>query len=323
MEKIISFTKMEELRKNKMRSYLPGIISGLLLFTSCSRKLANNNSNYVQKRKEEIAENEKNAKQTLEKKLRIDQRYADQLMQNANTSFYSKTEGNLVCLTGKEIIRFFEDSAQTKRGPLRIETLYIKPGQTKQYSMFINDSLYSRDVYYRNNYFLIDSIIKTDYKGLKSKIVFKYERDRFSLVSVDEKLTMKSNVFYLDDHYQCIKKETFNGSGDLVGSSVFSYDKHRRITEETDETRSIKYEYKNEQDDIYSAMRLYSKQNGELLTETLQHQDKNQWIQISKSNGVLRSKTILVTTTDGCIKTVYNYNGDNKIIEVYEYNYQY
>lgn len=306
-----------------MRNYLPVIISGLLLLTSCSRKLANNKSNYVQKRKEEIAENEKKAKQTLEKKFRIDQRYAEQLIQNANTSFYSKTEGNLACLSGKEIIRLFEDSAQTKRGPLRIETLYIKPGQTKQYSMFINDSLYSRDVYYRNDYFLIDSIIKTDYKGLKSKIVFKYERDRFSLVSVDEKLTMKSNVFYLNDRYQCIKNETFNGSGDLVGSSAFIYDKHGRITEETDETRTIKYEYKNEQDPIYTAMRLYSKKNGELLTETLQHKNKNQWIQISKSNGLLRSKTILSLTSDGCLKTVYNYNSDDKITEVYEYNYQY
>lgn len=284
--------------------------------------MANNKANYVQKRKEEIADNEKNAKQILEKKFRIDERYAEQLMQNANTPFYSKTEGKVACLFGKETIRLFEDSAQIKRGPLRLETLYIKPGQIKQYSMFINDSLYSRDVYYRNNFFLIDSITKTDYKGLRSKIVFKYERDRFSLVSVDEKLTMKSNVFYLDDRYQCIKNETFNGSGDLVGSSVFSYDKQGRITEETDETRIIKYEYKNEQDPIFSAMRLYNKKNGELLTETLQHKDKNQWFHISKSNGQLRSKTILVLTSEGCLKTVYNYNGDNKIVEVYEYNYQ-
>lgn len=305
-----------------MRNYLMGTISGLLLLTACSRKLVNDKANYVQKRKEEIAENEKKAKQTLEKKFSIDQRYAEQLMQNANTPFYSKTEGKVACLFGKETIRLFEDSAQTKRGPLRIETMYIKPGQIKQYSMFINDSLYSRDVYHRNNYFLIDSIVKTDYKGSRSKIVFKYERDRFSLVSVDEKSTMKSNVFYLNDRYQCIKNETYNGSGDLVGSTAFIYDKYGRVTEEPDETRTIKYEYKNEQDPIFSAMRLYSKKNGGLLTETLQHKDKNQWIQISKKNGQLSSKTILNLTSEGCLKTVYNYNGDNKLVEVYEYNYQ-
>ena len=299
------------------------IISCLLLVTSCSRKMVTDKVNYVQNRKAEIAENEKKAKQTLRKKFRIKQRYAERLMHNANTSFYPKSTGYPACLTGKVIIRFFEDSAQTKTSPVRMETQYNKPEQIGQYSMFINEALYSNDIYYRNNYQLIDSIVKTDSKGLKSKIVFKYEKNRFLIVSVDERSTMSSNIFYLDKRYRCTRNESFNGSGDLVGSTVFSYDKQGRITEDTDETRIIKYEYKNEQDPIFAVMRLYDKKSGALQTETLQQRDKNKCINISKNNGRVFSKTILVTTPDGCVKTVYNYNGDNKITQVYEYIFQY
>ena len=133
---------------------------------------------------------------------------------------------------------------------------------------------------------------------------------------------MGFNIFYLDKRYRCIKNKSFDGSGDPVGLTTFSYDKQGRITEETDETRTIKYEYRNEHNPIFSAMRLYDKKSGELQTETLQQQDKNRFINISKNNGRVFSKTILVTTPDGCVKTVYNYNGDNKITQVYEYIFQ-
>jgi hypothetical protein len=203
-----------------------------------------------------------------------------------------------------------------------METLYNKPEQIRQYSMFMNEALYSNEIYYRNNYQLIDSIVKTDSKGLKSKIVFKYEKNRFSIVSRDEKSTMGFNIFYLDNRYRCIKNESFNGSGDKIGSTAYSYDRYGRITEETDETRTIKYEYKNEQDPIFAAMRLYDKKSGELQTETLHQQDKNRVINISKNNGRVFLKTVLVTTPDGCVKTVYCYNGDNKITQVYEYIFE-
>jgi hypothetical protein len=278
--------------------------------------------NYIQNRKAEIAENEKKAKQTLRKKFRIKQLYAERLMHNANTSYYPKSTGYPACLSGNVIIRFFEDSAQTKTSPVLMETQYNKPEQVRQNLMFINEALYSNEIYYRNNYQLIDSIVKTDSKGLRSKILFKYEKKRFSIVSVDEKSTMGSNIFYLDKRYRCIRNEAFNGAGDLVSSSAFIYDKHGRITEETNETRIIKYEYKDEQDLIYTAMRLYDKESGELQTETLQLQDKNQFINIVKNKGRVLSKTILMTTPDGCVKTVFCYNGENKITQVYEYIFQ-
>lgn len=322
MEKIISFIKMEELRKNKMRTYLIGITSSLLLLTACSRKLVNNKSNYVEKRKEEIAANEKQAIKTLEKKFKVDQDYAMQLIQHSNTPYYSRTADSPGCLIGKVIIRIFDDSAQTKPSPVTIENLYEGPGQIKQYSTIMNGELFSRDIYYRNNYFLLDSIVKSDRIGLKSKVIFKYEKDRYSIVSVDDKLTMKSIVFYLNDHYQCIKKETFNGSGDLVGLSTFNYDNHGRIAEETDETRVLKYEYKNGHDLMYAVLRIYDKKSGELQTEDIQLQNKNLYTAIYKSKGKMFSKATVVTTPDGCIKNVYNYNGDNKIITAYEYIYQ-
>jgi len=313
---------MEGLKKNKMKSYSIGIISGLLLLTACSRKLVIDKANYAEKRKAEIAQNEKKAIQTLEKKFKVDQDYAMQLIQHSNTPYYSKTADSPRCLTGKMIIRIFDDSAQLKPSPVQLETIYEGPGQVKQYSTIMNGELYTRDVYYRNNYFLIDSIVKTDFIGLRSKTVFKYEKDKYSIVSIDEKLTMTSIVFYLNDHYQCIKKETFNGRGNLVGLSTFSYDNHGRIAEETDETRILKYEYKNEQDHMYAALRIYDKKSGELQTEDIQLQEKNQYSAIYKSKGKVFSKTSVVTTPDGCIKTVYNYNGDNKVITSYEYIYQ-
>lgn len=304
-----------------MRKELLGTISCVLLLTACSRKLVNDKPNYIQKRKEEIAENEKKAIKTLETKFKVDQDYAAQLIQHSNTPFYSKTADSPHCVSGKEIIKIFEDSAQIKPSPVRVETIYEGPGQVKQYSTYVYDELNSRDIYYRNNYHLIDSIVKTNHKGLQSKVVFKYEKDRFSIVSVDENLTMTSNLFYLNARYQCIKKETFNGSGDLVGSSAYSYDNYGRVIEETDETRILKYEYKDGQYHMYTALRTYDKKTGELQTEDLQQQDPKLTTAIYKNKGNVFLKVIVVTTPNGCIKTVYNYNGDNNITAVYEYSY--
>jgi hypothetical protein len=49
--------------------------------------------------------------------------------------------------------------------------------------------------------------------------------------------------------------------------------------------------------------------------------DKVNYVQNRKAEIVERP--ILVTTPDGCVKTVHHFNGNNKITEVYEYIYQY
>ncbi len=436
MEKIISFTKMEELRKNKIRRGLLGFISCLLLLTACSRKMMvttnpepatqphaiknkkqvtlvffnsendgklenhfsiykrfanaftnavnvfvlkidkneviefenngyyyfhnngikanhgmilsngvdkpivetnpdryiktyesyfgvpfNDKVYYSQKRKAEIAENRRRSIQTLEKNFKIDQSYAAQIIQHSNSSFYPKHVGIARCLTGKVVIKIFEDSAQTKKSPVQLETVYDNDGQVKRNSTFMNNELFSEYIYYRSAYHLIDSIVNTDSKGARSKSVFKYETSKYSVISVDEKNTMTALVFYLNDRFQCVKNESSNGSGDLVGSSTFIYDNLGRISVETNETQTLKYEYKNEED-MFATMRSYSTKNGELQTESIRQQDKGVSTQIFKNKGGVFLKNIVVTTPDGCVKTVYNYNGDGKITNVYEYSYE-
>ena len=132
---------------------------------------------------------------------------------------------------------------------------------------------------------------------------------------------MTALVFYLNDRFQCVKNESSNGSGDLVGSTSFIYDNLGRISVETNETQTIKYEYKNEED-MYARMRSYSTKNGELQTENIRQQDKNASTLIFKNKGRVFQKIILVTTPDGCVKTAYNYNGDAKITMVSEYSYE-
>jgi hypothetical protein len=219
------------------------------------------------------------------------------------------------------VIKIFEDSAQTKKSPVQLETVYDNDGKVKRNSTFMNNELFSEDVFYRNAYHLIDSIVNTDSKGARSKSVFKYETGKYSVISVDEKNTMTSHVFYLNNHFQCVKSETSNGSGDLVGSSTFIYDNLGRISVETNETQTLKYEYKNEED-MFATMRSYSTKNGELQTENIRQQDKGVTTQIFKNKGGVFLKNIVVTTPDGCVKTAYNYNGDGKITNVSEYSYE-
>ncbi|WP_220392901.1 hypothetical protein [Chitinophaga lutea] len=275
---------------------------------------------YSRMRKAEIATRQKAAIATLEKKFKVDQRYAAQLAAHSNTSFYPKNPGNSRCLTGKVTVRFYEDSARTKKSPVRTETVYDENGQLQRYTMFMNDALFSEDIYYRNSYHLIDSIVKTDNNGLRSATVFKYGKDRFSIVSVDAKNMMISNVFQLNDRFQCVRKETFNGSGDLVGASSFKYDTLGRVIEETGATQRIRYEY-NGQEEFYAVMRIYGAPDGALLTENIRQQGKDRLLMVSKNDGRVSSRSISFMSPDGCIKTAYNYNGNDKITEVYEYFY--
>jgi hypothetical protein len=167
---------MEELRKNKMRRGLLGFISCLLLLTACSRKIV------------------------------VTQSYAAHIIRHSNSHFYPKYAGIARCLTGKVVIKIFEDSAKTKKSPVQLETVYDNDGHVKQSSTFMNNELFSEDVYYRSAYHLIDSIVNTDSKGARSKSVFKYETGKYSVISVDPKNTMTSHVFYLNDRFQCVKK---------------------------------------------------------------------------------------------------------------------
>ncbi|UKJ08597.1 hypothetical protein [Solitalea lacus] len=276
---------------------------------------------YGQKRKTEIAERQKKSEQTLKSKFKVDQNYATQFIKHSNSSFYPKSSQNLNCLNGKVTIKTFLDSAKTKKGAVQIETLYDRNGLMKCYSTFINGELFSEDIYYRNAYNLLDSIVKIDNKGSRSKSVFKYEKHRYSIITVDERTKMHSNIFYLNNQFQCFKKETLNDNGDVLTVALLTYDNWGRIIEETTESQKIKYEY-NQQEDFYSSMKLYSTKSGALLTENTRKEEKCMVVYISKNNEKLLSKTISLNNSNGCTQTVYNYNGDNKISEVYEYFYE-
>ena len=277
---------------------------------------------YSKLRKAEIAERQKESQKKLEERFRINENYAALLIKNSNTSFYPKKSFNLSCLKGKVITKAFKDSARITKSIMQLETLYDKNGLTKQYSTFIDDVLYSEDIYYRNSYNLIDSIVRRNEKGLKSKDVFKYGKNQFTIISVNEKNAMISNVFYLNDKFQCIKKETLNGSGDVVITSFLKYDNWGRIIEENNATEKIQYEYKNQQEAFYSNMKFYNIKDNTLLTENIRYEDGNKGIFISKSKDKVLSKTISLNNSNGCTKMVYNYDSNNKLSVVYEYFYE-
>lgn len=292
----------------------------LLLLSSCAKKLQPEGS-FQDIRKAEIAARQEKSRQKLRRASNLNEDDAVQLIHNANTSFYPKKSGTLNCLKGKVIVEIFEDSARTKKSATHLETLYDKNGLTIRSATYNDKVLFSEDVYYRNPYHLIDSIVNTDKNGLKTSHVFKYRRDQFSVISVDSKNVMVSNVFHLNDKFQCVKAETLNGSGDLVGTILFKYDNAGRIIEEVSDTRKMIYGYKNQQEDFYSSIKFYNIKDGTFLSENLRYEDKGKLVFVSKNGDRIFSKTIELDHANGCTNIVYNYNADGKLTAVYEYLY--
>jgi hypothetical protein len=305
----------------RTKSRLICLVLCLLLLFSCAKKLQPKVS-FHDIRKAEIAARQKQSRQKLEKASPIDENYAVQLINNANSSFYPKKSGALNCIKGKVVVEIFEDSARTKRSATQLETLYDKNGLTKRSATYIDKALFSEDTYYRNAYNLIDSIVSTDQKGLKTSSVFKYRKDQFSVISIDRKNVMISNIFYLNRKFQCVKTETLNGSGDLVGTTFFKYDDLGRIIEEVSDTRKMTYEYKNQQTDFYSSMKFYDIKDGTFLSENRRYEDKDKVVFISKNGDKVLSKTISLNNVNGCTHIVYNYNAEDKLTAVYEYLYE-
>lgn len=293
----------------------------ILLLSSCAKKIQPKAS-FQDLRKAEIAARQKQSRQKLEKTSHIDENYAFQLINNANSSFYPKKSGALNCLNGKVVIEIFEDSARTKRSTTHLETLYDKKGLTKRSATYIDKVLFSEDTYYRNAYNLIDSIVSTDKNGWKTRNVFKYRKDQFSVISVDRKNVMVSNVFHLNRKLQCVKAETLNGSGDLVGIILFKYDDSGRIIEEVSDTRKTVYEYESQQADFYSSVKFYNIKDGTFLSENIRSEDKEKVVFISKKGDKVLSKTISWNNANGCNHIVYNYNAEGKLTAVYEYLYE-
>ncbi|WDF65967.1 hypothetical protein [Flavobacterium sp. KACC 22763] len=277
---------------------------------------------YGKLRKAEIAERQKESEKELKSKFKVDQNYADNLIKNSNVSYYPKTNAFLSCSTGKVTAKAFKDNAKNAKSFMQIETLYDKNGLIKQYSTIINGVLYSEDLYYRNSHHLIDSIVRKNEKGEKSKDVFKYGKKQFSIISVDQKNVMIAKVFHLNDKFQCAKSETVNGSGDVVAITFFEYDEFGRIVKEINSTQKLVYEYKNNQEVFYSKMKIYSIKDNALLSENIRYSEGKKDTFISKEGNKILSKTVSSNNPNGCTKTVYNYNSDNKLSELYEYSYE-
>ncbi len=277
---------------------------------------------YGKLRKAEIAERQKESEKELKAKFKLDQNYADNLMRNSNVAYYPKPNAFLNCSAVKVTAKAFRDSTKTTKSFMQIETLYDKNGLTKQYSTIINGVLYSEDLYYRNSYHLIDSIVRRNEKGEKSKDVFKYGKKQFSIISVDQKNIMISKVFHLNDKFQCVKSETVNGSGDVVAVTFFEYDEFGRIVKEVNATQKLVYEYKNAQEVFYSKMDIYSIKDNVLLSSNIRYSEGKKDIFISKEGNKILSKIVSLNNSNGCTKTVYNYNSENKLTEAYEYSYE-
>lgn len=277
---------------------------------------------YGKLRRAEIADRQKESEKKLKAKFKIDQNYADHLIKNSNISYYPRKQASLNCSDGKVIAKIFNDTIKTKKSIMQEESLYDQKGLIKKYSTFINEALFSEDIYYRNPSGLIDSIVRTDKNGLTSKNVFKYAKDHLNVITVDKKNTMVSIVYHLNDKFQCTNIETLNGSGDVVLTSHLKYDDFGRVIEETSRNQMIKYEYKNQQEEFYSAMKIYSITDNKLVSENVRYEEGNKTIFISKNKNQVLSKNISFNDAAGCTQKVCNYGMDNKLINVYEYFYK-
>ncbi len=273
-------------------------------------------------RKAEIAVRQKESQEILKAKFKIDVNYADRLIKYANISYYPRKAASLTCSNGKVRANIFEGNTNNKKSIMQEESLYDQKGLLKKYSTFMNEALFSEDVYYRNANDLIDSIVRKDQKGLKSKSVFKYAKNHFNVISVDQKNTMVSKVYRFNDKFQCINIETLNESGDVVLTASLKYDDFGRTIEETSGNQTIKYEYKNQKEDFYSTMKIYNNTDHTLVSENIRNEEQDKIIFISKSKDKILSKTISFTDSRGCIKKVNIYSMDNKLINVYEYFYE-
>ena len=276
---------------------------------------------YSKLRKTEIAGRQKEAEKKLKERFKIDQNYADKLIKNSNIAYYPLKRAALNCTNGKVITKIFDDTIPGKKSIMQEENWYDQNGLLKKYATFINDALFSEDVYYRNPSGLIDSIVRTDKKGLKNKSVFKYSKNHVNIISVDEKNIMVSKTYHLNDKFQCTSIETLNGSGDVVATSFLKYDDFGRAMEETSGNQMIKYEYKNDKEDFYSAIKIINIPDNKLLSENIRYEERNKIIFISRNKDKILSKTISFTDSNGCTKKVCNYNMDNKLINVFEYFY--
>lgn len=276
---------------------------------------------YSKLRKTEIAGRQKEAEKKLKERFKIDQNYADKLIKNSNIAYYPLKRAALNCTNGKVITKIFDDTIPGKKSIMQEENWYDQNGLLKKYATFINDALFSEDVYYRNPSGLIDSIVRTDQKGLKNKSVFKYSKNHVNIISVDEKNIMVSKTYHLNDKFQCTRTETLNGSGDVVATSFLKYDDFGRAMEETSGNQMIKYEYKNDKEDFYSAIKIINIPDNKLLSENIRYEERNKIIFISRNKDKILSKTISFTDSNGCTKKVCNYNMDNKLINVFEYFY--
>ncbi|MCD0468733.1 hypothetical protein LPB88_03230 [Flavobacterium sp. JAS] len=277
---------------------------------------------YSKLRKTEIAERQKESQKKLKARFKIDQNYADNLIKNSNISYYPRKPASLSCTNGKVIATIFEDTLKTKKSIMQEESIYDQRGLIKKYATFINEALFSEDEYFRNSNGLIDSIVRRNEKGMKSKDVFKYAKNHFNIISVDQKSTMVSNVYHLNDKFQCIEIETINQSGDVVLTSVLKYDDLGRIIKETSKDQTIEYEYKNQKEDFYSTMKIYNTTENKLFSENIRYEEGNKIIFISKNKDTVLSKTISLNNSNGCTKRVCNYDSNNKLINVFEYFYE-
>ncbi|WP_281322096.1 hypothetical protein [Flavobacterium aestivum] len=276
----------------------------------------------VKTREEEIAKRQKESRQKLEEKFKINENYATRFIKNSNILIFPKASSNLSCLSGKVITKTFNDSTKTTKCIMRSETLYDKNGLEKQYTTFINDALQSEFMYYRNPYNLIDSTVQRDAKGVKSKYVYKYGKNQCTIINVDGKNAMISKVYHLNNKFQCIKEETFNGSGDLVRTTFSKYDEWGRVIEESDDTQKLQYEYKNQQEDFYSNLKNYDLKDNVLLSENIRYEEGNKSIFILKNKDKILFKSIALINSNKCTKMIYNYDADNKLTTVYEYFYE-
>lgn len=277
---------------------------------------------YYKERKERIKkQNIQKAQDILKTNYVVIKEYATAIQKNPYSLYIPKNRFNPKCKNDVIVINEYYDSSKKRKTGLQVVELFDKNNQIIKRTELYNKNLRAETTYYRDAYSLIDSIIKIDTKGVKTKEIFKYNKDYFAILSEENKKVYLKAFYKLDPNtFLPVYGEKYDAGGEMEGfPKNYKYDNLNRIIEEDEGVFKILYTYKNPTDLNYSNFKKI--ENKKIVAEkNVIFNKKKQRVEI-KQDGKTISKSVTRTEFSKCKETRLEYN-NGKFTSCFEYIYQ-
>jgi len=260
----------------------------------------------------------------LKSKFNITTNYAKNLLKYG-TSIHMNAENDYACNEGKVICYTYSDSLKTKKTGDFSSTTYRK--NLPQIEIITNTSAnYFYEIkFYYNKFNLIDSTETiTTSKGIttREKAIYIYQKDCFSVINIDKFENRLSIKYQLNSNQQCISSKTINDSGSFSSETFYKYDELGRLIEITKDEDCTEYIYETYTSKILSNIRIRSCANKNISSNNTFF-TKNGYYHIkSEYKGKLTSYSKILKDKNGCTKLAFNYDGNKKFQNMYEYIYE-